>query len=146
MDKQKKLDYTFAVGRRKTATARVRLYPGNAEVEISGKKLQKGETYVNGQPIDSYFSDPVAKDYYSEIYRTTNSGNRFITMIKVEGSGMSGQLGAVGLALARALVKIDPKFKSTLRKKGYMTRDPRMKERKKPGLMGARKQKSSPKR
>ena len=134
-----------AVGRRKTATARARLYPGNTVWEIKGRKLEKGDVYVNDFPIEQYFPGPAAKEYYSEIFRTTNSGNRFITIIKVAGSGKSGQLGAVGLAIARALVNVDPKFRAILRKKGYMTRDPRSKERKKPGLMGARKKKSSPK-
>lgn len=139
-------DFTYGLGRRKTASARARLYPFSAEVVIGDKKLERGEIYVNNMSHLTYFHGPAAKQYLEEIYRTTNSGNRFITTVLVEGSGSNGQLGAVGLAIARALVKIDPKFKTTLRKKGYMTRDPRSRERTKPGLMGARKEKQSPKR
>lgn len=138
--------FFFGTGRRKTATARARLYLPTAEVVINGQKLEKGDIYVNGIQIDKYFGDAVSKAAYSEVYRTTNTASRFITTLIVSGSGKTGQLGAVVLAIARALVTVDPKFKTTLRKKGFMTRDPRMKERKKPGLMGARKQKSSPKR
>lgn len=130
----------FAYGRRKTATARVRLYEGSKE------GMTKGDIFVNGLPIDKYFNDPFAKAEYTELFHTTNTANRFIVTVIVSGSGKSGQLGAVVLAIARALVKVDPKFKTILRKKGFMTRDPRAKERKKPGLMGARKKKSSPKR
>lgn len=141
-----KTGYYFAVGRRKTATAKARLYLGDKDILVGDKKLNKGDVYVNNKPIDVYFTDPFAKSLYTEVFRTTNTANRFITTVMVEGSGQSGQVGAVVLAIARALCIIDPKFRPILRKKGFMTRDPRMKERKKPGLMGARKQKSSPKR
>lgn len=138
--------FYLAVGRRKSAIARARIYPSSAEVTIAGKKLEKGETYVNGMPIEKYFRDPFSKAKYQELFRTTNTVGRFITTVIVEGSGASGQLGATTLAIARALVQADPKFRSNLRKKGFMTRDPRGKERKKAGLPGARKKKSSPKR
>lgn len=140
-----KTSFYEAVGRRKTASARARLY-SSAQMEFGGKMLNKGEIFVNDLPAAEYFNDEISRDSYFEIFRTTNSTNRFITIVKVRGSGMSGQLGAVVLALARAMVKVDPKFKPLLRKKGYLTRDPRSKERKKPGLMGARKEKQSPKR
>ncbi len=140
------LGYVFACGRRKTATARVRLYPNSQDIVIKDKKLNKGDIYVNGLPIDQYFSDPFARSQYSEVYRTTNTTDKFITTVVVNGSGKSGQLGATLLGMARALVIVDPKNKTVLRKKGFMTRDPRAREREKPGLMGARKQKSSPKR
>ena len=133
-------------GRRKTATATARLYPFTTEVVVQGKKLERGEIYVNGKSASQYFPGPYAKEYLAELFRTTNASNRFITTAIVVGSGPTGQIGAVGLAIARALVLVDPKLKTTLRKKGYITRDPRSKERKKPGLMGARKEKQSPKR
>jgi small subunit ribosomal protein S9 len=138
--------WDFAVGRRKTAVARARIYPSSADVVIGGKKLERGETYVNGVTIDQYFRDPYSKERYTELFRTTNTVGRFIITVVTEGSGISGQLGATTLAIARALCKIDPKFRAILRKKDYLTRDPRMRERKKPGLPGARKKKSSPKR
>lgn len=142
----KNASFSFGVGRRKTAVARARIYPGSAQVTIGEKKLEKGEVYVNGMPIDQYFKNPFAKTMYEEMFRTTNTTGRFITTIVVRGSGINGQLGAVILGIARALVEVDPKFRAILRKKTFLTRDPRAKERKKPGLMGARKQKSSPKR
>lgn len=138
--------YFFGYGRRKTATARARLYLPDQEVVVSGQKLNRGDVFVNNLPIEKYFPSPFAKSQYLEIYRTTNTSGRLITTVIVEGSGSSGQLGATLLAISRALCLVDPKFKVTLRKRGFMTRDPRAKERKKPGLMGARKQKSSPKR
>jgi len=140
------LPFFTAVGRRKTATARVRLFPSEREVKVNDQKLSKGDIYINGLPIQKYFSDPIAAATYSELFRTTNTVGKFITTGQVSGSGKSGQLGAVVLAIARALVKVDPKFRTILHKKGFMTRDPRAREREKPGLMGARKQKSSPKR
>lgn len=131
-------DYISAVGRRKRAIARIRLYS-------TGEN--KGSITVNGKPADEYFKSAVnAKSLIAEVFHCTNTANKFATTILVEGSGVSGQLGAVTLGIARALVKFDPKFKAILRKKGYMTRDPREVERKKPGLPKARKQKSSPKR
>ena len=136
----------YGNGRRKTATARARLYLPNQEVTIKGVKLSKGDVYVNNLPIEKYFPDPFAKASYSEVFRTTNTADRFITTVQVDGSGKSGQLGATTLAISRALCLVDPKFKAVLRKKGFMTRDPRAREREKFGLMGARKQKQSPKR
>lgn len=135
-----------AVGRRKTAIARARLYTGTQDVMVGDKKLGKGDIYVNGKPIDQYLNSHYAKAVYEEIFRITNTAGRFIITLVVEGSGPSGQLGAVSLAISRALCIYDPKLRAILRKKGFMTRDPRARERKKPGLPGARKQKSSPKR
>lgn len=147
-EKSKKPESGFFMGfgRRKTATARARLYLPSQEVTVNGQKLNRGDVFVNNLPIEKYFSSPFAKSQYTEVFRTTNTQGRFITTVIVEGSGTSGQLGATILAISRALCLVDPKFKAILRKKGYMTRDPRARERKKPGLMGARKQKSSPKR
>lgn len=135
MDKK---DYISAVGRRKRAIARVRL---NTVGE------NKGSITVNGKPADEYFKSLVnAKALIAEVFHCTNTSAKFVTTIIVSGSGTNGQLGAVTLGIARALVKFDPKLKAILRKKGFMTRDPREVERKKPGLPKARKQKSSPKR
>ncbi len=134
--------FISAIGRRKTATARVRLYGAKEEVMVGETKLAKGEIYVNNLPSTKYFF----QEALLSVFKTAGSENKFITTALVNGSGKSGQLGAVTLAIARALVEHDPKLKEELRRKGFMTRDPRAKERKKPGLMGARKQKSSPKR
>lgn len=136
----------YGRGRRKTATARARLYALGQEVLVGSEKLSKGDVYINNLSAEKYFSDPFAKTQFAELFRTTNTADRFITTISVSGSGKSGQLGAATLAIARALCVFDPKFKTTLRKKGFMTRDPRARQREKAGLMGARKQKQSPKR
>ena len=124
-----------ASGRRKTATARVRLIPS-----------KNGEVSVNNQPLEKYFPDPLAQFRWSELFRATNTTGNFAVSVKVSGSGRQGQLGASILALARALAKFDEKFKPLLRKKGFLTRDPRARQRERFGLMGARKEKQSPKR
>lgn len=131
--KTKKSVYT-AVGRRKTAIARIRFIN------------EKGILLVNGKPIEKYFPGAIAQTYYSEPMRTTNTLGKLSGSILVEGGGTNAQLQAIVLAISRALIKLNPDFKTTLRKRGFMTRDPRAKERKKPGLMGARKKKQSPKR
>lgn len=145
-DKEIAKPAAVAVGRRKRAVARARLYLSSAEVLWNGRKLEKGDVFVNGMPIDEYFTDPFSRGRYQELFRTTNTAGRFIITVLVKGSGPSGQAGAVVLALARVLCKFDEKFRPILKKKGYLTRDPREKERKKPGLPGARKEKASPKR
>jgi len=128
--------YIPAVGRRKRAIARVRLFK------------QKGDIIVNGQPISQYFPGSVNQKLYLEPFRVCNCQDKYHATIKVEGSGISGQLGAVIHGLARALAKLNPeKFKPTLRHRGFLTRDPRKKERRKVGTGGkARRQKQSPKR
>ena len=129
-----------ALGRRKTASCLVQL-------SVAKEAGQKGAILVNNRPIEQYFVGPFAKEKYIEPFRITNTLNKFYTTINVTGSGPTGQLDAVVLGISRALVSYDPeKFRSILRKRGFLTRDPRAKERKKPGLMGARKEKQSPKR
>jgi len=132
----KKKKYVYAVGRRKTATARVRLFYG------------KGETVVNGQPIEKYFLGKVAEVEYLRPFSATETAGKYYASIKVEGSGKNSQLGAVVHGLARALDKENRDLYHTLLKKEkLLTRDYRAKERRKPGQMGkARKQKQSPKR
>ena len=132
--KPEKIKPIIAVGRRKTAVARVWLYP------------EKGPLVVNQMPIEKYFSGEVAKRFYLRPFSVTNTLGKFRAKIKVEGSGKSGQLGAVVHGLSRALLAYNPEFRPVLRKHGLLTRDSRMKERKKPGLLGARKAKQSPKR
>lgn len=135
--KPKTPSFYLAVGRRKTATARVKLQVGGT-----------GRIIVNKKPIEEYFSGEIAKKSYLEPLVLTNSLGRFDIFIKVEGSGYAGQLGAVIHGLARALEKVDKEtYRSLLKKQGLLTRDARAKERRKPGLAGkARKKKQSPKR
>lgn len=132
----KKDKFIWAVGRRKTAVATIKLY------------TKKGELLVNQKPIDKYFPGEVNQVLYSEPLRTTNLLGKVSATFKVKGSGRNAQLDAVIHALGRALNKLDEeKYRSILKKKGFLTRDPRMKERRKPGYaQKARAKKQSPKR
>jgi small subunit ribosomal protein S9 len=113
-------------GRRKTAVARVRLVPGG------------GRFVVNGQPADEYFPLPSLQTVIEQPLRVTGNMGKFDVIVKVEGGGITGQAGAVRHGLSRALLKVDRVFRPNLKKEGLLTRDPRMKERKKYGLKGAR--------
>lgn len=120
--------YYEGLGRRKTATARVRLHPGG-----------DGSIVVNNKPVDEYFSRDWDTKHVSEPLVATNNVGRFSVTVLVNGGGITGQAGAIRLGVARALLKVDPEYRSTLRQFGLLTRDPRAKERKKPGLKRARK-------
>lgn len=119
--------YFQGTGRRKTSIARVRLVPG------------EGTVIVNGKPVDEYFSWDGAADIALSPFAATNTVRRFNAMVKVEGGGLMGQVGAVVHGIARALVQVEKDNGPLLRKAGMLTRDPRAKERKKPGLKRARK-------
>jgi small subunit ribosomal protein S9 len=141
--------YYEAVGRRKVASARARLYVVTDEsITVEGTQIPKGEMIINGRPSEKYFPGEVSKKMYQEPFRTTNTLGRFAVSVKVEGGGLSGQLAAVIHSLSRALEKVDKeKFRPILKKRGFMTRDARMKERRKAGFAGkARARKQSPKR
>jgi small subunit ribosomal protein S9 len=115
-------------GRRKTAIARVRLLPG------------EGEIVVNGRSLEEHFGNAVNEAEVRMPFRVTGTEGRFNVMIKVEGGGVTGQAGAIRHGIARALLEIDPEgHRTPLRQAGLLTRDPRMKERKKYGLKRARK-------
>lgn len=127
--------FHYAHGRRKEAVARVRLYSG------------KGETVVNEKPIADYFPSEVAKSQYMKPFFLTKTEDKFYASIKVTGSGKSGQLDAVLHGLANTLIKANTQFRPILKKAGLLTRDSRVKERRKYGLaQKARKGKQSPKR
>ena len=116
-----------AVGRRKEAVARVRLVPGT------------GQRTVNGRTIVEYFPRNTIIENVLKPLDVTSTADRYDVHANVRGGGMSGQAGAVRLGIARALVKVDESYRKPLKQAGFMTRDPRMKERKKPGQPGARK-------
>jgi len=123
------MEYYEAVGRRKTATARVRVHPGG-----------DGTITVNERPIEEYFSHGLMfVSHLQEPLQATATDGRFNITVRVRGGGPHGQSGAIRLGIARALVKMDPELRPTLRKGGFLTRDARTAERKKPGLRGARK-------
>lgn len=120
--------YYEGVGRRKEATARVRLYPGG-----------DGKFIVNDRPLQEYFVRETDVMRLMEPLKVAGMDGRFNVSVQVRGGGMSGQAGAVRLGLARALLQVDPELRSLLRQKGLLTCDARVKERKKPGLKRARK-------
>jgi len=141
--------YIHAVGRRKEAVARVRLYPNVKNGFAWGdQKVKKGDVFVNKLPIEKYFSGEVAKVKYTEPFQLTNTFKRYVLTIRVEGGGLSGQLDAVILGISRALAKLDSeKFRAILKKKGFLTRDARIRERRKVGMGGkSRRKRQSPKR
>ncbi len=120
--------YHDAVGRRKSAVARVRLYTGTGELLVNGKA---GQDYFGGRELHQItILTPL---------RLTNMADRFLVSVKVVGGGVSGQAGAIRHGIARALVRFDPELRPTLKRAGLLTRDPRVKERKKVGLKRARK-------
>ena len=115
-----------AVGRRKKAIARVRLVPGD------------GKVVINGRDIDNYFGLETLKMTVRQPLTLTNLEGRYDVLVNVYGGGLSGQAGAIRHGIARALVKADPELRPAVKKAGFLTRDPRMKERKKYGLKAAR--------
>ena len=119
--------YNSGTGRRKTAIARVRLLPGD------------GEMVINGRSFVEHFGAAIDEAEVRMPFRVTNTDGRFNAMIKVEGGGVNGQAGAVRHGIARALLELDETHRVVLRQAGFLTRDPRMKERKKYGLKRARK-------
>jgi len=144
-----KITYYEAVGRRKTASARARLYVTTDESNtIQSVSVKKGEMIVNGKPAEKFFPGEVFKKMYMEPFRTTNTMNRFTTSVTTTGGGLPGQLGATIHAISRALLKVDnEKFRPILKKRGFLMRDPRAKQRRKAGFAGkSRARKQSPKR
>lgn len=120
--------YYEGLGRRKAATARVRLYPSG-----------DGSILVNNRSVDEYFGREWDLKHLHEPLVVTDNTGRFNVSVHVKGGGITGQAGAIRLGIARALLKVDPEYRPTLRRLGLLTRDPRAKERKKPGLKRARK-------
>lgn len=117
----------WGTGRRKKSIARVRLVPGS------------GKIIVNGKDINDYFGrDTLIKDLKSPL-ELTKTLNTLDVLVNVKGGGLSGQAGAIRHGIARALLKVDQEYRKPLKKAGYLTRDPRMKERRKYGLKKARK-------
>ena len=114
-------------GRRKDSVARVRLVPGN------------GKITVNNKDVDQYIPFPnLVKDLKQPLTLTETEG-QYDVLVNVNGGGFSGQAGAIRHGISRALLEVDPDFRGPLKKAGFLTRYPRMKERKKPGLKKARK-------
>ena len=118
--------YFYGTGRRKKSVARVRIMPGTGVINI------------NGQDIDEYFGLETLKLIINQPFGVTNTAGKFDIVANVKGGGISGQAGAIRHGVARALLLADDTFRPALKKSGFLTRDPRMKERKKYGLKAAR--------
>ena len=118
--------YFYGTGRRKKSVARVRLVPGTGVVTI------------NGRDIDDYFGLDTMKLVVNQPFGVTDTVGKLDIICRVNGGGFSGQAGAIRHGVARALLQADPEFRAALKKAGFLTRDPRMKERKKYGLKAAR--------
>jgi small subunit ribosomal protein S9 len=132
----KKIDYTYAVGRRKESSARIRLFRG------------KGENTVNEITADKYFPGEVAAKTLAKPFGATESSDKYYYSARIVGGGKEGQLSALILAIARALVKVAPeKNRPILRKLNLLTRDSRIRQRRMVGMGGkSRRKKQSPKR
>ncbi|HEY8418346.1 MAG TPA: 30S ribosomal protein S9 [Limnochordales bacterium] len=117
----------MATGRRKTSVARVRLVPGS------------GRIVVNGRELKDYFSRPILETVIREPFRVTQTEGRFDVFANICGGGITGQAGALRHGIARALLLVDEEYRRPLKQAGLLTRDPRMKERRKYGLKKARK-------
>ncbi len=122
------LQYYEGLGRRKEATARVRLYTEGESGAV-----------VNDKSFEKYFTREIDQIFINKTFNVTGTEGRFRLSVKVSGGGVTGQAGAVRLGIARALLKVDPDLRKVLRENGMLTRDPRAKERKKAGLKRARK-------
>ena len=119
--------YMYGTGRRKSSVARVHLFPNGT-----------GSITVNGRPLDDYFGLETLKLIINQPFGVTNTVGKFDIVANVNGGGISGQAGAIRHGVARALLLADDTYRPLLKKAGFLTRDPRMKERKKYGLKAAR--------
>lgn len=140
----KKNNFVYAIGRRKQASARVRLYQ---EIK-STYDFKKGDIIINSKKIEEYFPSELQKLHYLDPLKVLGLSDKFAFTIRVVGGGTNSQLDAVILGMSKALAKIDSeKHKALLRKKGFLTTDARVRERRKVGTGGkARRKKQSPKR
>ena len=116
----------YGTGRRKNAVARVRLVPGTGKVTINGREGAE------------YFGREALLDYAKTPFKVTDTMDHFDVIARINGGGISGQAGALRHGISRALLQVNPDFRPILQKAGFLTRDPRMKERKKYGLKAAR--------
>ena len=118
--------YFYGTGRRKSSVARVRLYPGSGKITI------------NGRDVEDYFGLETLKLIINQPFGVTGTEGKFDIVANVRGGGFSGQAGAIRHGVSRALLLADDSYRTLLKKAGFLTRDPRMKERKKYGLKAAR--------
>ena len=124
---ESKKKYFYGTGRRKSSVARVRVYENGT-----------GSIIINGRDINDYFGLETLKVVVRQPLVATETADKFDVLVNVRGGGYTGQAGAIRHGIARALLQADPDYRPVLKKAGYLTRDPRMKERKKYGLKAAR--------
>ena len=117
----------YGTGRRKNSVARVRLVPGNGAITINGRSAEQYIPFAN------------LREVMVQPFNVTETLGNYDVLVNVDGGGFSGQSGAIRHGISRALLQVDPDFRAALKKAGLLTRDARMKERKKPGLKKARK-------
>ena len=132
---QSKKPYMYGTGRRKSSVARVHLFPGGT-----------GKITINGRDIDDYFGLDTLKLIVRQPFGATNTMDKFDVEATVTGGGVTGQAGAIRHGIARALLLVDETYRPALKAAGFLTRDPRMKERKKYGLKAARRARQFSKR
>jgi small subunit ribosomal protein S9 len=139
-------NYQSFVGRRKEAIARIRLFVTGLPVLV-GEEVKKGDILVNGKKAEVYFGGIVAKATYEEPFKITNTLGKYTLTVKIVGGGTKSQLEAFIHAVSKGLASLDEKNKHILKKKGFLTRDARVRERRKVGMGGkARRKRQSPKR
>ncbi|NMB02017.1 MAG: 30S ribosomal protein S9 [Firmicutes bacterium] len=126
MNVARKTETNYGTGRRKKSIARVRILPGNGNITI------------NKRPIEDYFGREVLRTIVRQPLVLTNTEDKYDIIVNVHGGGTTGQAGAIRHGISRALLTVDEDLRGPLKKAGYLTRDPRMKERKKYGLKKAR--------
>jgi small subunit ribosomal protein S9 len=139
-------NFIFAVGKRKESVARLRLYK-EIPTGVGFENAKKGEVLVNSIKAEDYFKGLVVMQQILDPLRSTNTLENYFVSVKVVGGGKKGQADALVHALSRALSGIDPKHRAILKKKGLLTRDARVRERRKVGMGGkSRRKRQSPKR
>lgn len=142
-------EFIYTVGRRKSAVARVRLYKSvKSGLMWGNEKIEKGTIVVNTKPAAQYFGTEVMQALFKEPFAITNTLDKYAVSARIVGGGLKGQVEALALGIARALSEVDTdKFRPILKKKGLLTRDSRVRQRRAIGTGGkARRQKQSPKR
>jgi len=141
-------DYIAAVGRRRSAVARVRLYSKiPSGLKYGEQVIKKGSIVVNEKSAEYYFNTAASKVAYEKPLILTNTLNKYAITVKVNGGGLQSQIGAFVLGISRILATLSAENKELLRKNGFLTRDARVRERRKVGMGGkARRKRQSPKR
>ena len=140
--------FIFAIGRRRGAIARVRIYTKiPSGLKLGEILVKKGDIAVNDRNVTDYFRGEVAKAKYELPLKLTDSLGKFSVTVRAQGGGLAGQLDATVLGIARALSSIDEKFRPILKKRGLLTRDARVRQRRNVGMGGkSRRKKQPPKR